>query len=135
MSLFHWSEKYHTKIKSIDDQHKHLFDIANDLHNDITSGAKAELLKAALAGLLKYTSDHLTYEESLLKQNGYPDFDAHKKQHDHFTETIRKYDNALKSGSKVEELEILGTVIDWLQNHILETDFGYKEFLIGKGVK
>lgn len=42
---------------------------------------KAKLFQL-LEGLVEYTEVHFAYEERLMQQAGYPEFAAHKAQHD-----------------------------------------------------
>lgn len=135
MPLFHWSEKYQLKIYSIDNQHLQLFQIMNYLHESIASEKGMSEINQLVTELLKYTINHLQFEEGLLAEYAYPELINHKNEHASFTEKIVKYDIELKMNGKIDAVELLAFMIDWLQNHILETDFKYKDFLIAQGAK
>ena len=99
---------------------------------DYSTGEEFE--REALAELVGYTKTHFSYEEGLMEENGYPDFDAHKAQHEKMitevgtvlTEYEEDHDKAMRHA--------LDYLQGWLINHINGTDKQYSSFLIGKGV-
>ena len=134
MPLFHWSDKYKLDIQSIDDQHKQLFAIMNEVHEIVTADSESDDVNNSVKKLLQYTKDHLNFEESLLQKHEYPDYDAHKIQHEGFCNQIGKYRALLDNNEKIDPLDLLSFTIEWLGTHILETDFKYRDFLKEKGV-
>ncbi|MCK5343936.1 MAG: hemerythrin family protein, partial [Candidatus Heimdallarchaeota archaeon] len=93
-----------------------------------------EFEREALDELVNYTKTHFAFEEGLMKDNGYPDYEPHKAQHEkmvkHVEEVLAEYeqDHDTAMSNAVEFLK------DWLINHINGTDQKYSDFLISKGV-
>ena len=54
----------------------------------MTYSTGEEFEREALDELVDYTKTHFTYEEGLMEQNGYPDFDSHKAQHKQMIEKV-----------------------------------------------
>jgi hemerythrin-like metal-binding protein len=134
-SYLEWKDEYSVGIDSIDRQHRRLVNLINQLHTAVTYSTGEEFEREALDELVDYTKTHFSYEEDLMKQNGYPDFDAHKAQH---VEMIRKVDEVLAEYEKDQDTAMnnaLNYLSDWLINHINGTDKQYSSFLVGKGVK
>ena len=130
-----WKDEYSVGIDSIDQQHKRLVNLINQLHTAVTYSTGEEFEREALDELVDYTKTHFSYEEGLMEQNGYPDFDAHKAQH---VEMIQKVDEVLAEYEKNQDTAMnsaLSYLSDWLINHINGTDKQYSSYLIGKGVK
>jgi adenylate cyclase len=120
--LVEWETSWETGIKMIDDQHKLLFDIMNDLHKAIKFKRGQEVLNRILNNLNLYVLTHFTMEEELMLRYKYPDFENHKKQHTLF---INKLENALdryNHSSINSSNEILEFLKDWLIAHIKKSD-------------
>lgn len=134
-ALFIWNPTYETGIKSIDTQHKKLVDVLNELYDAMGKGTANQALGKILDELIQYTIVHFSTEERLFKQFGYPDFVAHKKEHDDLTAQVKKLQADLKSGKITLSMQVATFLKDWLKVHILQTDKKYVAFLIAKGVK
>jgi hemerythrin-like metal-binding protein len=135
MSLISWNENYSVKIKDIDDQHKKLIDLINELHYAMKSGRGKEVVGKILLELVKYTEQHFSFEEKLFTKYNYPEGRTHSKTHqdliDQLNEFISKYD----SGQNTLSIELMNFLRDWLTNHIMGTDKKYISFLNSKGIK
>jgi len=130
-----WKDEYSVGIDSIDRQHKKLLSLINQLQTAVDYSTGEEFERDALDELVDYTKTHFSYEEGLLEQNNYPDFEPHKKQHkemiEHVGEVLSEYekDHDTAMSNAVEFLK------SWLIKHINGTDKQYSSFLIEKGVK
>jgi hemerythrin-like metal-binding protein len=130
-----WKDEYSVGIDSIDQQHKKLINLINHLQTAIDYSTGEEFERDALDELVDYTKTHFTYEEGLMRDNDYPDFAAHKEQHEKMFEKVRE---VLKEYEKDQDTAMSNAVEylkDWLINHINGTDKQYSSYLIGKGVK
>jgi len=129
-----WKDEYSVGIDSIDQQHRKLINLINQLSTAVDYSTGEEFEREALAELVEYTKTHFVYEEGLMEDNGYPDFEAHRAQHRAMiaevgivlTEYEKDHDKAMSHA--VDYLK------EWLINHINGTDKQYSSFLIGKGV-
>ena len=130
-----WRDEYSVGIERIDNDHKKLIQLINDLETAVHYNAGDEFERQALEELIAYTQTHFTLEEELMKEHGYPDFEAHKGQHDQMISNVevflRDYE---EKGHKV-----LGDIAEhlklWLIQHINGTDQKYAPYLHSKGVK
>ncbi|MCW7491915.1 bacteriohemerythrin [Leptospira sp. 2 VSF19] len=137
-----WDSKYETNISEIDSQHKKLFRLINNIEtvydeNKEHLSAKSKILVDAVSELEDYTLSHFLIEERVMELNQYPELEAHKKQHDRFTDKILELKNRLTTGnllSNDEELnqffgDLLKFLRAWLTNHILQEDMDYKPYI------
>lgn len=134
MAMFNWNDSYSVKVKSVDDQHKKLFDIINELYDGISKGSNKEAMQKVLSGLKSYTITHFSYEERLLKQANYPDFENHKKIHDDFIKKVNEFQEKYSSGKLLLTLEVSGFIKTWLTEHIMKTDKQYSAYLNNSGM-
>jgi len=130
-----WKPEYSVGIGSIDQQHRKLVGLINQLATAVDYSTGKEFEQEALNELVDYTKTHFSYEEGLMETNGYPDFAAHKAQHQ---EMIRKVEEVLAEYAKDPDTAMNNAKVylqDWLIKHINGTDKQYSRFLIDKGVK
>ena len=130
-----WKDEYSVGIESIDQQHRKLVGLINQLSTAVDYSTGKEFEQEALDELVDYTKTHFSYEEGLMEANGYPDFEAHKAQH---REMITKVEEVLAEYRKDPDTAMDNAknyLQDWLIRHINGTDKQYSSFLIGKGVR
>ena len=63
---FRWTEKYSVKIAALDNQHKRLFAIINELNQALANGEGKAATDSVLRKLVDYAKAHFAAEESLL---------------------------------------------------------------------
>jgi hemerythrin len=136
MAFLEWNENLNVGVDSINDQHKKLVGMVNDLHDAIQSGQAADALGKTLDGLIDYTKTHFAYEEKLFADTSYADSAAHKAEHDKLTATVISVQEKYKGGAG-DSLsgEVMDFLKSWLVNHIQGTDKKYGPHLQAKGVK
>ena len=135
MSLFTWNSMYATGIPTIDNQHKKLVELLNALFDGMKSGQGDQAAGKTLDELIKYTITHFSTEEQLFKKYGYPETEAHKKEHENLKTQALKLQSDYRSGKAQITMDVANFLRDWLKNHILQTDKKYAPFLIAKGAK
>ena len=86
-----WKDDYSVGIDSIDQQHKKLLNLINQLQTAVDYSTGEQFEREALDELVDYTKTHFTYEEGLMRDNDYPDFEPHKAQHEKMFEKSEKY--------------------------------------------
>lgn len=136
MPLVTWNDKLSVGVQSIDDQHKKLVSLLNQLHDGMMSGKGKDILGGVLKGLIDYTVVHFRYEEELFARTGYPDAEAHKKHHAELVRKVqevqRKYD---VDGPKALTIPVMNFLKDWLANHIQGADRAYGPHMVSKGIR
>ncbi len=134
-TIIQWGEKYSVKIREIDNQHKKLIAMLNELGDAMSQGKGNDALGGVLKGLVDYTLVHFKYEEQLLREHGYADLDEHKSAHDDLAKQAGELADQHKAGKALMSIKVLSFLSNWLNTHILNTDMKYSAFLVEKGVK
>jgi hemerythrin len=135
MAFFEWREDYSVGIKKIDEQHKKLVGHLNDLYEAMSTGKGKDALNSVLNGLVQYTKEHFSTEESLMKLYNYPEYEAHRQKHEKMAEHVVKLKQKVDSGEISNPRQITDFLKEWLAKHILSTDKMYGPFLNEKGVR
>jgi hemerythrin len=134
MALFNWSNEYSVNIKQIDDQHKVLIGLINDLHDKMKVGKAKEVLGNILDELVNYTVYHFKHEENLFTSHGYSESESHKKVHQTLIQQVKDIKANYDSSKTVLGMDVMEFLKGWLGNHILGTDKKYSSYLNSKGV-
>ncbi|AEF84096.1 hemerythrin [Treponema primitia ZAS-2] len=118
-----WDLSLATGQELIDEQHQQLFAAINDLLR-VSGQGKTEEIKKSLDFLNNYTIKHFFDEEQIQKKYNYPDYENHKKLHEHFKATIRDLSHQLILNGVTPELtdRLCKTAGDWLVGHIKGQD-------------
>jgi hemerythrin len=135
MALFEWCDDYSVRIASIDDQHKKLVGMLNELHDGMTSGKGAERMGALLKGLVEYTVLHFAYEEKLFAAHDYPQSQAHTEEHQRLVARVAEFKRQFEAGETQINMQLMKFLKDWLIKHILGSDKAYSAHLVERGVK
>ncbi len=130
-----WKDDYSVGIDSIDQQHKKLISLINQLQTAIDYSTGKEFEQEALDELVDYTKTHFSYEEGLLRDNDYPDYENHKAQHEKMFKKVEEVLSDYEHDQDSAMSDAVEYLKDWLIKHINGTDKEYSSYLIGKGVK
>ena len=130
-----WKDDYSVGIEAMDNDHKKLLNLINQLQTATDYYTGQEFEKKALDELVDYTKTHFSREETLMQENNYAELEDHKEQH---RLMIAKVDELLKAYENNPEVAIkdaLDYLKNWLIRHINGTDKEYGKVLNAKGIK
>ncbi|QYZ66288.1 MAG: bacteriohemerythrin [Gammaproteobacteria bacterium (ex Lamellibrachia satsuma)] len=129
MDFIEWSESMSVGNPSIDQDHKIIVKLINQLHQHAGVVEDRKALGSALNTLIDYTLYHFSREERVMKACRYPLFEDHKRRHEKLIEQV--VDIARRFSEKKEDIvkdEFLDFLKNWLINHILKQDMGFSPY-------
>lgn len=131
--MFEWKDEYAIGNGAIDEQHQRLFELGRQVHELLTvkRGAdKYDDLMDLIKELKDYTVYHFEFEEGMMEAAGYPNLDIHEQEHRKFIQKLEDLSTQdLDAFQNKIAFEMLGFVANWIERHILDTDFKYKEYV------
>jgi len=133
--LIEWGPRYHIGIKMIDDEHKILVDLINEVYVAFGSRKNKKTLDHVLKALLDYTIYHFGNEEKIFKKIGYKESENHLSQHHKFIERIESFKKEARTGNISLSIDMVNFLKNWLINHILKTDAKYVPLFKEHGIK
>jgi hemerythrin-like metal-binding protein len=134
MEFMTWTSDLSVGVAVLDDDHKKLIGIFNQLHFGITAGHDKKILEIVLGELLDYIKFHFGREESMLIKAGYVATASHMADHEKFIGEILSVQARIKTSPVVLlDLELMGFLRDWLFTHIRVTDKKYEPDLNAAG--
>lgn len=119
-----WTQNLSVGVSSIDEQHKTLFDKANQLFEAGKNNRTKEFISEMLDFLDAYTKQHFNSEETYMRSISYPGYEDQKKLHTDFIAALGnlKKEYQESGGNILVILNANQMVVDWLLKHISVED-------------
>jgi hemerythrin len=133
--FFRWKDSMSVKSEEIDNQHKKLVGMLNELYMAFINKEHKEKMDAVINQLIDYTRYHFDTEEKYFIAFRYPDKENHIKEHKQFKEKINEFVKDYKANSNTLTYKVINFLRDWLMNHIMVTDMKYVECFLQNGVR
>jgi hemerythrin len=122
MALIVWSSRYELQVPEIDQQHRRLVDLVNELDMAMQQGQGKAAVGRVLEGLVAYTQYHFGHEEQLMEETRYPGSERHRREHIAFVKKLIDLRDAHRRGSLGLSIAVMTFLSDWLVGHIQGTD-------------
>ena len=123
-----------TGVNDIDEQHRKLFALANQLLSLESSLGGRLLVVQAIAFLGQYVDYHFAAEELAMKESSFPDYTEHRTFHESFREQVGDIAEEAQSGAPPEQVirRVAALVTDWLVTHIRFMDRALGQHLVSQ---
>ncbi|GAB1393302.1 hypothetical protein MASR1M60_14650 [Rhodocyclaceae bacterium] len=125
MEAFVWSDRFLTGYEAVDAQHRHLFELINQVGSQLAEGSAvaASSLDKLFRELAGYAAIHFKEEERLMRDNRVPEayFDHHARIHRDFVAQVKTL-WAQRGVMTAPAETIHGFLSAWLSSHILGED-------------
>jgi hemerythrin len=124
LELVPWEAKYALGVQIIDEQHKRLFALTNELYEKCRLGENAvhdQFIKT-LHSMVEYVTVHFSTEEKIMEHIRYPKIGEQKEQHTAFTMKVIEESRKFESGKHGIPLELVHFLRDWIVSHIAVYD-------------
>ena len=137
MEKFEWTQNLAVGIPLVDEQHKMIFQRANEVARAIDEGQALKEVVKTLGFLIEYTHYHFSTEEKHMKINGYPELDSHQASHRELIKTLADLERDFTDeGATFQLAAALKTfLINWLTRHIQGIDVRFGNFLNERGIE
>ena len=135
VAIIEWSDELSVNILAIDEQHKRLVAMINDLHQAMVARQTRDALRAIIDRMCDYAVVHFATEEKYMTRLDYPAYAEHKTEHDEFTAKARDLQARLAAGGLVLSLEVINFLRQWLTDHIRGSDKQYAPFFHAHGLR
>jgi len=121
---FEWSDKFSTDIASIDDQHRELLSMSQNLLEVLSSDTATLVEKQAVfKELVDHALEHFEYEERVMRNICYPGLSHHKREHDELRAEIAHITKDVMHGEGIDDWKGLVSLVQvWLLRHIVASD-------------
>ncbi|MBK7463987.1 MAG: hemerythrin family protein [Betaproteobacteria bacterium] len=118
----------------IDKQHHGLFASFRKLAATGDAAFPKEAMSDVLSGLTKQIHEHFRTEEAFMLELGLPNdqFQAHRAAHISILEEVAQIHLDAMYGKAQALPEVIATVANWVQQHLVEFDLALKPYIVGQ---
>jgi len=127
MPLLNWRAEYSVNQDVLDSHHKQLFSLLNTVYENVMNSLEVCSVLPLIDELTEYTRSHFTMEEQHMRDNGYPEIDAHISKHREFTCTIEAIKSHYHGNNLDAARELMVVLGEWLLQHVLKEDMKYSK--------
>ncbi|HIJ37937.1 MAG TPA: hemerythrin family protein [Rhodospirillaceae bacterium] len=124
-----WGSEMSVGSELLDGHHRMIIDCLNQLHPLLDGNGNEAQLAKVLTQLEEFVLLHFSEEEQAMRHAGYPDWRAHKDQHDRMYDVVFNLKADAEHGRALDARHLFDLVYNWLLDHILGTDKQYQPFL------
>ena len=124
-----WKDEYAIGIEPIDEQHKTLFQLAEDFQAVLDCGKGEQTYGLLLVTLDAYIRSHFGIEEKCMVQHRCPVAEKNKNAHSKLIETLSGFHNRYHASGydHAEASRLVDTLEQWLADHICRIDMHLKK--------
>ena len=119
-----WTDELAVGVETIDNQHKSIFAMANNLFDAMEEGRGKEEVGETIAFLRKYITEHFRDEEELMVNHNYAGYSEQRKEHKQFIKDYSALENEVEtkgiSSHFVVQTQLF--LAKWFVNHINKSD-------------
>ena len=129
--LIVWSSSFACGVKLIDDQHKELVTLVNDMFNHICGNPAEEraYFKSVIDKAVKYVKIHFRTEEVIMSKTNFSGLWDHKKTHDGFILEVLEKSKAFDINGRGALNDFTKFLKEWILTHIAVMDREYFVYL------
>jgi len=129
--LITWSPTYSIGLKVIDDQHKKILNLVNEMYNHIAADEESELAysKKIIQQTVEHIRENFATEEKILLITKFPEYAEHKSAHESFILTLIGNMKDVENGKKLNITAFTHFLRDWILTHIAIMDRQHFESL------
>lgn len=132
--LFRFGPKWSVLVEQMDSEHQKIFAYCNEIHAMIAGGKKQAEALPILKALANYTAHHFAEEEQLMKVHNYPGLEQQVQAHTDLLDNVGQTISTLDKGGKVNMIDVIAFIVDWLTGHIQHEDIEYGRYFKERGI-
>jgi hemerythrin len=127
-----WTAADVTGIEAIDDDHRKLVLLFNEVLAACSAGVGSGIIERAMDAAIALTRAHFTREEQYLEAAGYPGLEAHRQEHRALQKQLLSIAGQLTGGAPMSvDPGVAGFLREWAIRHILGHDRDLVAYLQG----
>jgi len=122
MRIFEWDESHAVYVPAVDEEHRQLFRLCDELQRAMMAGAPSSDVQSIVDHLVIHTAQHFSHEEREMRAAGYPHYAWHHRQHHTARFRIKVLERRIRRGDRDAALELLDFLSGWLNDHVRLAD-------------
>jgi hemerythrin-like metal-binding protein len=120
-------------IAALDTEHRGQLELMNRLADALAAGRPEEEIGAKLEALIAYLDAHFMSEQITMREQSYPAYEAHVREHEEALELMNALEERCADGDVQVSAEILAALRGWLVDHVQTADRALAQFMTIEG--
>ena len=117
MAFLTWKPEYSVGVDSMDDEHRQMFELINEIHAEMSERPDADSIEQFLGDTHSAIAMHFALEERVMRDAGYGEYAAHKEDHEDLLDQIRDMMDTFDQDTEAG-IRMLGERLsDWFLTH------------------
>jgi hemerythrin-like metal-binding protein len=117
-----WSEEHSVYIPELDEQHKGLLEVSQELRSAVVNGESADRLEFLAGRMATRLAAHFRYEEGLMRGSRYTAMDWHERQHQAARVKLATLWDSIRGRGAESIFAALEELADWFLDHVSVAD-------------
>ena len=122
MTRLEWKPEYSVGDAAADFEHEELIGQIDVLCEQLAGNVKPEQVEATLGEMLTGISAHFSLEETLMREAGYEEYDAHRNDHEDLLDQIRDMMDDFMDYPSTGTERLRNQLVDWFGRHFVSFD-------------
>jgi hemerythrin-like metal-binding protein len=122
-------------VKILDDQHRGMMRVLNELQAAALSGRVGEVAGPLLSQVSCTAREHFSTEEELMEQTGFPGLEEHRAIHHEMLTKASEFLADHDDGDIASYVKLLDFVREWFRDHVKIEDKKYTVWMNEHGVR
>ena len=131
MTLLKWNPAYSLAIPSVDLEHREMISLINQCYERMGTGADAGAIEQFLGEIHAAISAHFALEEQTMRQAAYPEYEAHKEDHEDLLDEIRDLMDQFLEDPDAGLIVLRESLSNWFGRHFSTFDARLHEHFPG----
>jgi len=134
MAILEWDDSMAVGVYLVDEQHKELVVLINNIADAVQSGASVSEVSRFIRRFYNYTIVHFQTEESLMDHNSYADYFTQVREHLDCSTKALEFHRRFVEEAEFDLVEFLEYIVGWFRSHTTGIDQGLTEYLVARGL-
>lgn len=133
MSLIEWKDEFSIGIASVDQEHRELINLINDLHGKMSRGTDQDQVVSALGEIFAQISAHFALEEKIMRDTEYDGYPSHKSDHEALLDELRDIMDRVEDDGTFDEKRLSRELDVWFTEHFRTQDARFHRHVHASG--
>lgn len=129
MALIDWKNEFNIGIPEVDEEHRQLIHLINELHDHLTDRESSFHVEDFLGEIYSRISAHFALEEKWMRENKYDQFPEHKADHEKLLDDLRDIMDVYEEEENFNEALLGDNLASWFTGHFGTMDARLHKFM------
>lgn len=122
MALLEWHEEYSVGVVDIDHEHREMIELINEVYDQLQNTASGVDTPMFLGEIFARISAHFALEEQIMRTANYPEYAAHKEDHEKLLDELRDFMDDYETSGRMNDILLGRALSDWFGIHFRTFD-------------